>query len=129
MRARRTPYPVGTTGLALSLLALAMAAFAMLDLMRARSALRLSEAYRDSVEARYQAYAQANAMVAALSSGDIPPGAAVDGDTISWSVPAGGSQRLLVSVDDGHISEWRTEPDGAWDPGTGPGLWDGVDVP
>ena len=77
---RFSPPVVGGSSLLVIFAVLCLTVFALLSLSTVRADVRLSEASAQAVSGYYQADCQAEAILARLRSGELPPGVTAEGD-------------------------------------------------
>ena len=121
----------GAVTLVMIFCVLCMAVFASLTLVTVRREAALTELTAQRAQAYYEADREATEKVAALAKGEKPQDAVFSGETASFAVPVGESQKLEVRVrlaDKGcSIEKWTTVYDGDWETDDSIEVWGGSD--
>ena len=121
----------GAVTLVMIFCVLCMAVFASLTLMTAKGEAALTELTARRAQAYYEADREATEKVAALAKGEKPQDVEIAGETASFTVPVGDSQKLEVRVrlaDSGcSIEKWTTVYDGDWETDDSIAVWGGAE--
>lgn len=129
-----SPPTTGGASLLTVFVVLCLTVFALLSLSAVRVSSARSDASAKAVEDYYAADCKAQEILARLRSGERPAQVSVEGTIYSWTVPISETQELRVkadvrATDDYTVLYWRAAPIGEEEPGSGPGLRDGEDLP
>ena len=120
----------GAVTLVMIFCVLCMAVFASLTLMTAKREAALTELTAQRAQAYYDADREATEKVAALARGEKPRDVKISGDTASFAVSAGDSQKLEVRVrlsdSSCSIEKWATVYDGDWESDDSIEVWGGA---
>ena len=129
MKRRESAAPVGAGMLLVSFAVLCLVAFAALCLSSAGAEDRLSRASAETLLARREADAEAEAILARLRAGEVPEGVRQDNDVYDYTVPIAPDRELRVSVrragETYTVLFWREVPTGDWQADERLTLWDG----
>lgn len=121
---------IGGSSLLVIFSVLCLTVFALLCMSTVQADGRLTDASIKSVEAYYEADAEAEAVFAALRGGKLPEGVTVSGMEYSYECPVGETQKLVVSVEqtmDGwKVLRWNTVMNTEWQPDETIKVWDGT---
>ena len=88
----------GAASLIVIFTVLCMTVFSLLSLSSALADRRLSDAAAGSVQAYYEADAQAEALFARLRAGEVPPQVQVSGTAYTYTCPVSEQQQLQVQL-------------------------------
>ena len=115
--------------LLVSFAVLCLVAFAALCLSSAGAEDRLSRASAETLLARREADAEAEAILARLRAGEVPEGVRQENDVYDYTVPIAPDRELQVSVrragETYTVLSWREVPTGDWQADERLTLWDG----
>ena len=129
MKRRESAAPVGAGMLLVSFAVLCLVAFAALYLSSAGAEDRLSRASAETLLARREADAEAEAILARLRAGEVPEGVRQENDVYDYTVPIAPDRELQVSVrragETYTVLSWREVPTGDWQADESLTLWDG----
>lgn len=129
MKRQESPAPVGAGMLLVSFAVLCLVAFAALCLSSAGAEDRLSRASAETLLARREADAEAEAILARLRAGEVPEGVRQENDVYDYTVPIAPDRELQVSVrragEEYTVLSWREVPTGDWQADERLTLWDG----
>ena len=129
MKRRESAAPVGAGMLLVSFAVLCLVAFAALCLSSAGAEDRLSRASAETLLARREADAEAEAILARLRAGEVPEGVRQENDVYDYTVPIAPDRELRVSVrragETYTVLFWREAPTGDWQADDRLTLWDG----
>lgn len=129
MKRRESAAPVGAGMLLVSFAVLCLVAFAALCLSSAAAEDRLSRASAETLLARREADAEAEAILARLRAGEVPEGVRQENDVYDYTVPIAPDRELQVSVrragEEYTVLSWREVPTGDWQADERLTLWDG----
>ena len=129
MSRRESAAPVGAGMLLVSFSVLCLVAFAALCLSSASAEDRLSRASAETLLARREADAEAEAILARLRAGEVPEGVRQENDVYDYTVPIAPDRELQVSVwragETYTVLSWREVPTGDWQADERLTLWDG----
>ena len=129
MKRRESAAPVGAGRLLVSFAVLCLVAFAALCLSSAGAEDRLSRASAETLLARREADAEAEAILARLRTGEVPEGVRQENDVYDYTVPIAPDRELQVSVrragEEYTVLSWREVPTGDWQADERLTLWDG----
>ena len=129
MKRRESAAPVGAGMLLVSFAVLCLVAFAALCLSSAGAEDRLSRASAETLLARRDADAEAEAILARLRAGEVPEGVRQENDVYDYTVPIAPDRELRVSVrragETYTVLSWREAPTGDWQADDRLTLWDG----
>ena len=129
MKRRESAAPVGAGMLLVSFAVLCLVAFAALCLSSAGAEDRLSRASAETLLARREGDAEAEAILARLRAGDVPEGVRQENDVYDYTVPIAPDRELQVSVrragEEYTVLSWREVPTGDWQADERLTLWDG----
>ena len=129
MKRRESAAPVGAGMLLGSFAVLCLVAFAALYLSSAGAEDRLSRASAETLLARREADAEAEAILARLRAGEVPEGVRQENDVYDYTVPIAPDRELQVSVrragETYTVLSWREVPTGDWQADERLTLWDG----
>ena len=129
MKRRESAAPVGAGMLLVSFAVLCLVAFAALCLSSAGAEDRLSRASAETLLARRDADAEAEAILARLRAGEVPEGVRQENDVYDYTVPIAPDRELRVSVrragETYTVLSWREVPTGDWQADERLTLWDG----
>ena len=129
MKRRESAAPVGAGMLLVSFAVLCLVAFAALYLSSAGAEDRLSRASAETLLARREADAEAEAILARLRAGEVPEGVRQENDVYDYTVPIAPDRELRVSVrragEEYTVLSWREVPTGDWQADERLTLWDG----
>ena len=129
MKRRESAAPVGAGMLLVSFAVLCLGAFAALYLSSAGAEDRLSRASAETLLARREADAEAEAILARLRAGEVPEGVRQENDVYDYTVPIAPDRELQVSVrragEEYTVLSWREVPTGDWQADERLTLWDG----
>ena len=129
MKRQESAAPVGAGMLLVSFAVLCLVAFAALCLSSAAAEDRLSRASAETLLARREADAQAEAILARLRAGEVPGGVRRENDVYDYTVPIAPDRELQVSVrragEEYTVLSWREVPTGDWQADDRLTLWDG----
>ena len=129
MKRRESAAPVGAGMLLVSFAVLCLVAFAALCLSSAGAEDRLSRASAETLLARREADAEAEAILARLRAGDVPAGVRQENDVYDYTVPIAPDRELQVSVrragEEYTVLSWREVTTGDWQADERLTLWDG----
>ena len=129
MKRRESAAPVGAGMLLVSFAVLCLVAFAALYLSSAGAEDRLSRASAETLLARREADAEAEAILARLRAGEVPEGVRQENDVYDYTVPIAPDRELQVSVrragETYTVLSWREVPTGDWQADERRTLWDG----
>ena len=129
MKRRESAAPVGAGMLLVSFAELCLVAFAALYLSSAGAEDRLSRASAETLLARREADAEAEAILARLRAGEVPEGVRQENDVYDYTVPIAPDRELRVSVrragETYTVLFWREAPTGDWQADDRLTLWDG----
>ncbi len=129
MKRRESAAPVGAGMLLVSFAVLCLVAFAALCLSSAGAEDRLSRASAETLLARREADAEAEAILARLRAGEVPEGVRQENDVYDYTVPIAPDRELRVSVrragETYTVLSWREAPTGDWQADERLTLWDG----
>ena len=118
MKRRESAAPVGAGMLLVSFAVLCLVAFAALYLSSAGAEDRLSRASAETLLARREADAEAEAILARLRAGEVPEGVRQENDVYDYTVPIAPDRELQVSVrragETYTVLSWREVPTGDW---------------
>lgn len=129
MKRQESAAPVGAGMLLVSFAVLCLVAFAALCLSSAGAEDRLSRASAETLLARREADAEAEAILARLRAGEVPEGVRQENDVYDYTVPIAPDRELRVSVrragETYTVLSWREVPTGDWQADERLTLWDG----
>ena len=129
MKRRESAAPVGAGMLLVRIAVLCLVAFAALCLSSAGAEDRLSRASAETLLARREADAEAEAILARLRAGEVPEGVRQENDVYDYTVPIAPDRELQVSVrragEEYTVLSWREVPTGDWQADERLTLWDG----
>ena len=129
MKRQESAAPVGAGMLLVSFAVLCLVAFAALCLSSAGAEDRLSRASAETLLARREADAEAEAILARLRAGEVPEGVRQENDVYDYTVPIAPDRELQVSVrragETYTVLSWREGPTGDWQADERLTLWDG----
>lgn len=129
MKRRESAAPVGAGMLLVSFAVLCLVAFTALYLSSAGAEDRLSRASAETLLARREADAEAEAILARLRAGEVPEGVRQENDVYDYTVPIAPDRELQVSVrragETYTVLSWREVPTGDWQADERLTLWDG----
>ena len=129
MKRQESAAPVGAGMLLVSFAVLCLVAFAALCLSSAGAEDRLSRASAETLLARREADAEAEAILAWLRAGEVPEGVRQENDVYDYTVPIAPDRELQVSVrragEEYTVLSWREVPTGDWQADERLTLWDG----
>lgn len=129
MKRQESAAPVGAGMLLVSFAVLCLVAFAALCLSSAGAEDRLSRASTETLLARREADAEAEAILARLRAGEVPEGVRQENDVYDYTVPIAPDRELQVSVrragEEYTVLSWREVPTGDWQADERLTLWDG----
>ena len=129
MSRRESAAPVGAGMLLVSFSVLCLVAFAALCLSSASAEDRLSRASAETLLARREADAEAEAILARLRAGETPEDVRREDDTYYYTVSIAPDRELRVSVrragETYTVLFWREAPTGDWQADDRLTLWDG----
>lgn len=129
MKRQESAAPVGAGMLLVSFAVLCLVAFAALCLSSAGAEDRLSRASAETLLARRDADAEAEAILARLRAGEVPEGVRQENDVYDYTVPIAPDRELQVSVrragEEYTVLSWREVPTGDWQADERLTLWDG----
>ena len=129
MKRQESAAPVGAGMLLVSFAVLCLVAFAALCLSSAGAEDRLSRASAETLLARREADAEAEAILARLRAGEVPEGVRQENDVYDYTVPIAPDRELRVSVrragEEYTVLSWREVPTGDWQADERLTLWDG----
>ena len=129
MKRQESAAPVGAGMLLVSFAVLCLVAFAALCLSSASAEDRLSRASAETLLARREADAEAEAILARLRAGEVPEGVRQENDIYEYTIPIAADRELRVSVrqvgEDHTVLSWREVPTGDWQADDRLTLWDG----
>ena len=129
MKRRESAAPVGAGMLLVSFAVLCLVAFAALCLSSAGAEDRLSRASAETLLARREADAEAEAILARLRAGEVPEGVRQENDVYDYTVPIAPDRELHVRVrragEEYTVRSWREVPTGDWQADERLTLWDG----
>lgn len=129
MKRRESAAPVGAGMLLVSFAVLCLVAFAALYLSSAGAEDRLSRASAETLLARREADAEAEAILARLRAGEVPEGVRQENDVYDYTVPIAPDRELQASVrragETYTVLSWREVPTGDWQADERLTLWDG----
>ena len=129
MKRRQRAAPGGAGMLLVSFAVLCLVAFAALYLSSAGAEDRLSRASAETLLARREADAEAEAILARLRAGEVPEGVRQENDVYDYTVPIAPDRELQVSVrragETYTVLSWREVPTGDWQADERLTLWDG----
>ena len=129
MKRRESAAAVGAGMLLVSFAVLCLVAFAALCLSSAGAEDRLSRASAETLLARREADAEAEAILARLRTGEVPEGVRQENDVYDYTVPIAPDRELQVSVrragEEYTVLSWREVPTGDWQADERLTLWDG----
>ena len=118
MKRQESAAPVGAGMLLVSFAVLCLVAFAALCLSSAGAEDRLSRASAETLLARREADAEAEAILARLRAGEVPEGVRQENDVYDYTVPIAPDRELQVSVrragETYTVLSWREVPTGDW---------------
>ncbi len=121
---------VGGSSLLVIFAVLCLTVFALLGLTTVQADGRLADASAAAVSAYYAADCRAEAILARLRCGELPPEVSVDGDVYAYACPISDTQVLEVEVrikDGGYaVLRWQAAPTGSWAADESLDVWDGV---
>ncbi len=133
MKRQESAAPVGAGMLLVSFAVLCLVAFAALCLSSAGAEDRLSRASAETLLARREADAEAEAILAWLRAGEVPEGVRQENDVYDYTVPIAPDRELQVSVrragEEYTVLSWREVPTGDWQADERLTLWDGEGGP
>ena len=133
MKRRESGAPVGAGMLLVSFAVLCLVAFAALCLSSAGAEDRLSRASAETLLARREADAEAEAILARLRAGEVPEGVRRENDVYDYTIPIAPDRELQVSVrrtgEEYTVLSWREVPTGDWQADERLTLWDGEGGP
>ena len=133
MKRRESAAPVGAGMLLVSFAVLCLVAFAALCLSSASAEDRLSRASAETLLARREADAEAEAILARLRAGEVPEGVRQENDVYDYTVPFAPDRELQVSVrragETYTVLSWRVVSTGDWKADDRLTLWDGEGGP
>ena len=133
MKRRESAAPVGAGKLLVRFAVLCLVAFAALCLSSAGAEDRLSRASAETLLARREADAEAEAILARLRAGEVPEGVRQENDVYDYTVPIAPDRELQVSVrragEEYTVLSWREVPTGDWQADERLTLWDGEGGP
>ena len=133
MKRRESAAPVGAGMLLVSFAVLCLVAFAALYLSSAGAEDRLSRASAETLLARREADAEAEAILARLRAGEVPEGVRQENDVYDYTVPIAPDRELQVSVrragKEYTVLSWREVSTGDWQADDRLTLWDGEGGP
>lgn len=133
MKRRESAAPVGAGMLLVSFAVLCLVAFAALCLSSAGAEDRLSRASAETLLARREADAEAEAILARLRAGEVPEGVRQENDVYDYTVPIAPDRELRVSVrrtgKEYTVLSWREVSTGDWQADDRLTLWDGEGGP
>ena len=129
---RRMSIPaVGGSSLLVIFAVLCLTVFALLALSTAQAGERLSSQSLQAVEAYYQADSRAEAILARLRLGELPPEVTAEGAGVyAYTCPISDTQALFVRVrveeDGGYaLLRWQAASTARWEAEEGLSVWDG----
>ena len=130
-REKFSPPAVGGSSLLVVFAVLCLTVFALLSLATVRADGRLSDASARAVADYYAADTEAQTILAALRSGEMPDGVTGADGVYAYDCPISESQTLEVEVlleNDGSwtVLRWQAVPTGDWTPDEGLDVWDGT---
>ena len=129
MKRRESAAPVGAGMLLVSFAVLCLVAFAALCLSSAAAEDRLSRASAETLLARREADAEAEAILARLRAGEVPEGVRWEDDAYDCTIPIAPDRELRISVrragEEYTVLSWREVPTGGWQADERLTLWDG----
>ena len=129
MKRRESAAPVGAGMLLVSFAVLCLVAFAALCLSSAAAEDRLSRASAETLLARREADAEAEAILARLRAGEVPEGVRWEDDAYDCTIPIAPDRELRISVrragKEYTVLFWREAPTGDWQADDRLTLWDG----
>ena len=129
MKRRESAAPVGAEMLLVSFAVLCLVAFAALCLSSAGAEDRPSRSSAETLLARREADAEAEAILARLRAGEVPEGVRRENDVYDYTVPIAPDRELQVSVrragEEYTVLSWREVPTGDWQADERLTLWDG----
>ena len=129
---RRIPMPaVGGSSLLVIFAELCLTVFALLALSSVQAGSRLSDRSAQAVLDYYQADSQAEAILARLRRGEIPPDVEAEGDGVySYACPISDTQTLLVRVrvegTSCTVLRWQAASTAQWEAEEDLEVWDGT---
>lgn len=129
MKRQESAAPVGAGMLLVSFAVLCLVAFAALCLSSAGAEDRLSRASAETLLARREADAEAEAILARLRAGEVPEGVRREDDVYDYTIPIAPDRELQVSVrrtgKEYTVLSWREVSTGDWQADDRLTLWDG----
>lgn len=133
MKRQESAAPVGAGMLLVSFAVLCLVAFAALCLSSAAAEDRLSRASAETLLARREADAQAEAILARLRAGEVPEGVRREDDVYDYTIPIAPDRELQVSVrrtgKEYTVLSWREVSTGDWQADDRLTIWDGEGGP
>ena len=125
---------IGGSSLLVIFAVLCLTVFALLSLSTVQADNRLSDASAEALTAYYEADLEAQAILAQLRSGEVPPMVSDDGDGwYSYQCPVTETQTLYVAVEvhgsDYTIYQWQMLPTLEWESDDSLVVWDGEIFP
>ena len=129
MKRRESAAPVGAEMLLVSFAVLCLVGFAGRCPSSSGAEDRLSRASAETLLARREADAEAEAILARLRAGEVPEGVRRENDVYDYTVPIAPDRELQVSVrragEEYTVLSWREVPTGDWQADERLTLWDG----
>lgn len=125
---QKTQFPViGGSSLLIIFAVLCLTVFALLGLSTVHANKRLSDISIQAVSDYYAADTQAEQILAALRTGEIPEGVSREGDVFSYACPISETQELQVQVHSGDwkVLRWQSVSVTDWQADESLNLWDG----
>ena len=125
---QKTQFPViGGSSLLIIFAVLCLTVFALLGLSTVHANKRLSNISIQAVSDYYAADTQAEQILAALRTGEIPEGVSREGDVFSYACPISETQELQVQVHSGDwkVLRWQSVSVTDWQADESLNLWDG----
>lgn len=121
---------VGGSSLLVIFSVLCVAIFALMSLSSAQSDTRLNERGLQAVQGYYAADCEAEHILAALRSGEIPDGVREDNGIYYFDCPISETQQLSAAVrvegNDYEILHWQAGSSVAWELDEHINVWDGI---
>lgn len=126
---RIQPPIVGGSSLLVIFAVLCLTVFALLGFSTVQADMRLSDASAEAVSEYYEAELQAETILAAIRSGNIPEGVSADGDVYTYSCRISDMQELQAEVrldgKDWEILRWQSVSTADWEEENTLSVWNG----
>lgn len=129
-RRRFSPPTVGGSSLLVIFAVLCLTVFALLSLSTVQADGRLSQTSAEAAQAYYAADCRAEAVLARLRQGQLPPGVQKSGDIYEYSCPISDTQTLEVRVrvegENWTVLRWQAVSAAQWQADEHLDLWEGI---